>query len=49
MDSDSRPPDGQNNPQGNKQIVDTLSTILAQLTTINKRLELQSESIARYD
>jgi hypothetical protein len=31
------------------EIADTLSTILAQLSTINKRLELQGEAIAHYD
>jgi hypothetical protein len=47
--SDSRPPGGQNNPSGSEQLADTLSNILAQLMTINKRLELQSESIARHE
>jgi hypothetical protein len=49
MASDARPPGGQNDPVDNDQLVDTLTNILAQLTTINKRLELQSETIARHD
>jgi hypothetical protein len=35
------PPD----PTAQASVVDTLSDILAQLTTINKRLELQGEAI----
>jgi PPE-repeat protein len=49
MAFDARPPGGQNDPSGNKQLANTLFNILAQLTTINKRLELQSETIARHD
>jgi hypothetical protein len=39
------PPD----PAAQASVADTLSTILAQLTTINKRLEIQSEAISRHD
>jgi hypothetical protein len=39
------PPD----PAAQASIADTLSTIPAQLTTINKRLEIQSEAISRHD
>jgi hypothetical protein len=39
------PPD----PTAQASVADTLSTILAQLTTINKRLEIQSEAISRHD
>jgi hypothetical protein len=39
------PPD----PVAQAFVADTLLTILAQLTTINKRLEIQSEAISRHD
>jgi hypothetical protein len=48
MASDSRPP-GAQDPAESATIADTLHTILAQLSTINKCLELQSETLARHD
>jgi hypothetical protein len=48
MASDSRPPGTQDLAES-ATIVDALHTILAQLSTINKRLELQSETLARHD
>jgi hypothetical protein len=49
MATDSRPPDDSQDPTASIAITDTLHTILAQLSTMNKRLELQSEAIARHD
>jgi hypothetical protein len=46
--TDSRP-SGAQDPASPDAIADTLHTILAQLATINKRLELQSETLARHD
>jgi hypothetical protein len=43
--SSSVPPD----PVAQASVADTLSTILAQLTPINKRLKIQSEAISRHD
>jgi hypothetical protein len=48
MASDSWPP-GAQDPAASEAIADTLNTILAQLSTINKRLELQGEILARHD
>jgi hypothetical protein len=45
MTTDSRPSDAQD-PASPDAIADTLHTILAQLETINKRMELQSETLA---
>jgi hypothetical protein len=49
MMMDQRPPDAPHDPATLTTITDTLHNILAQLTTINKRLELQGESIAWHD
>jgi hypothetical protein len=48
MTTDSRL-SGAQDPASPDAIVDMLHTTLAQLATINKRLELQSETLARHD
>jgi hypothetical protein len=49
MATDSRPPDAQKDLASSDAFADTLHIILAQLATINKCLELQSEAPARHD
>jgi hypothetical protein len=48
MATDSQPTDAQDFASSDA-IADILNTILAQLSTINKRMELHGETLARHD